>query len=629
MYCSRCGTQNDDSSKFCRSCGLDLGATPIQGERELSDLDLVRQELRDEYDIVEELGRGGMAIVFKARERQLDRDVAIKVLPFSLAFDKEFVERFQREARTSAKLEHPNIIPIYRVGKSGRVIYFVMKFLRGKPLSAILGARGSLAPAEIRQVLAQVARALAYAHKSGIVHRDIKPDNIMFDEHGQAVVTDFGIAKAASGAKLTGTGMSIGTPHYMSPEQARAQGLDGRSDIYSLGVVAYQCLTGGVPFDGEDSFSIGYKHIMEEVPTPALDTPERREVFDIIRKMMAKSPEDRFQSAEELVAVLEGAPGAISLTGAATRAIPSLARAANAPTTPLPRVTAAAVPTTPLPPVPAVADEKHSVAATVFLWLVIVGGIVGGGGFYAYKQGWLLASPPNLAMPPLHTDTSLLATGPKDSAAPRVDSTKPANPVVVPVSDTSHASSGLGAPSGPATPGKLTLQGVPAGARVFLNGQPMRGTKFDIPPGVYKLTVNAAGYDAFEQQVVMTPGGLSTVHVELAPADGGQAGGGPCDQYGPAYNQDNLCFDTRPVPLSSTVIPVPTDATIFPREAILLFHVSRAGETIETRIFARSNVETFNDQALDISKNLRWNPAQKNGEPVDAWVQWPFKAVRQ
>ncbi|HWZ29628.1 MAG TPA: protein kinase [Gemmatimonadales bacterium] len=331
MYCSRCGTQNEDNAKFCKSCGLDLTATTpvhaiVTGQQEVTEIDLVRDQLKEEYDILEELGRGGMAIVFKAREKQLERDVAIKVLPFSLAFDKEFVERFQREARTSAKLEHPGIIPIYRVGKSGRVIYFVMKFLRGKPLSSVLAQRGALPPADIRRILTEVGRSLGYAHKSDIVHRDIKPDNIMFDEHGQAVVTDFGIAKAASGGKLTGTGMAIGTPHYMSPEQARAQPLDGRSDIYSLGVVAYVCLTGAVPFDGEDSFSIGYKHIMEALPTPPLPSDEHRHIFEIVKKMMAKVPEERFQTAEQMVEAVEaGGYVATGISTAATRAMPSIA----------------------------------------------------------------------------------------------------------------------------------------------------------------------------------------------------------------------------------------------------------------------------------------------------------------
>src|SRR5436305_13262659 len=135
MCCSRCGTQNDDTSKFCRSCGLDLAATPIQTPQELTELELVREQLKDEYEILDELGRGGMAIVFKAREKQLERDVAIKVLPFSLAFDKEFVERFQREARTSANLEHRGMIPAYRVGQCARVLYCVLDFLPGKLLS--------------------------------------------------------------------------------------------------------------------------------------------------------------------------------------------------------------------------------------------------------------------------------------------------------------------------------------------------------------------------------------------------------------------------------------------------------------------------------------------------------------
>ena len=613
MYCSRCGTQNDDASRFCRSCGLDLAATPLSGEPEVSEIEMVRRELKGEYDVLEELGRGGMAIVYKARERQLERDVAIKVLPFSLAFDKEFVERFEREARTSAKLEHPNIIPIYRVGKSGRLTYFVMKYLRGQPLSAVLAARGSLAPGEIRQVLAQVARALAYAHKSGIVHRDIKPDNIMFDEHGLAVVTDFGIAKAATGGKLTGTGMSIGTPHYMSPEQARAQGLDGRSDIYSLGVVAYQCLTGSVPYDGDDSFSIGYKHIMEEMPTPLLNTVEQRDLLEVIRRMMAKAPEDRFQSAEDLGKVLDGAGGFanVTLASAPTRPIPSHpGHLVNQPTTPLPRATA-----TPR----RASKPKHSVAGTLFVWLLIVGTAVAGGGFYAYKQGWLLAS-----APPVRPDTLGL---PQGTLAQPTDSTNGADTAtaVIPRVDTSHAHM-----LPPGTPGRLTLLGMPQGARATINGQLVKGTQVDMPPGVHKLGVLAPGYEAFERQVVITPGQSSVVKVDMRPSGAGGSGGagnGPCDQYGPAYNQDNLCFDARPVPLASTLLPMPNDAPVIPREAILLFHVSRSGETMAVRLFVRSNVETFNDQALDIAKTLHWNPAQKNGEAVDAWVQWPFKPV--
>src|SRR5919108_3426936 len=311
MFCSRCGSEITGKSKFCPSCGLDLMATtPVHAiaTGALQETDLVREALAAEYEILEELGRGGMALVYRAKDRHLEREVAIKVLPFSLAFDSEFVERFQREARTAAQLEHPNIIPIYRVGRTGRVIYFVMKFLRGGALSTVLAERRKLRPPESSRLLIEGGSALGYAAQRGIVHRDIKPDNIMFDEFGQCVLTDFGIAKAASGQRLTGTGMSIGTPHYMSPEQARAQSIDGRSDIYSLGVVAYQALTGTVPYDGEDSFSIGYKHITEPVPVPQLITADERRLFEVIKRMMMKDPADRFQSCEELVASLQGQP---------------------------------------------------------------------------------------------------------------------------------------------------------------------------------------------------------------------------------------------------------------------------------------------------------------------------------
>ena len=342
MFCPRCASEVAEDKKLCPSCGMDISAiteiTKDKATEQPDELALVKDALGSEYEILGELGRGGMAVVYKALDKNLDRVVAVKVLPLSMAYDNEFVERFQREAKTAAKLEHPNVIPIYRVGKTGRIIYFVMKYLRGKSLGDIIDEKGPLAPSDIRRILAESADALGYAHENEVVHRDIKPDNIVFDEKGRAIVTDFGIAKAASGSKLTGTGMAIGTPYYMSPEQARAQKLDGRSDIYSLGVVAFQSLTGHVPFEGDDSFAVGIKHISQELPKPDLATEAQRDLFTIIEKMLAKAPEDRFQNTDELIKALKGGP-----TTAATQAMaasdPSFAPVrASTPTTPMPNM---------------------------------------------------------------------------------------------------------------------------------------------------------------------------------------------------------------------------------------------------------------------------------------------------
>jgi len=408
----------------------------------------------------------------------------------------------------------------------------------------------------------------------------------------------------------------------MSPEQAKAQALDGRSDIYSLGVVAYQCLTGAVPFDGEDSFSIGYKHIMEELPAPPLDNPEKRQLFEIIKKMMAKLPEQRFQNADELASILEGGRS-VSFSTDATMALPSMsgARLSSAPTTPLPRATgtrpggsAGSVP----PTLAGGREGKRSVAAGLVLWLVIVGAVLGGGGFYAYKQGLIFAAKPAVDSTAARDSAAAADSVARHDSTTRADSArrdtiKPPPRVVPNVP--------------PGTPGRLVLQGVPQGARVSVDGQPIRGTALDIPPGVHRLNVRAAGYQTFDRQVIISPGEASTVRVQLESSGDDQVG--PCDQFGPAYNQDNLCFDTRPVPLSPTLIPVGADAPIFPRQAILLIRVSRDGATVESRVYVPSNVETFNNEARDMARTLRWNPAQKNGEPVEAWVQWPFQPVRQ
>lgn len=273
---------------------------------EVTDVDLVRSGLDDEYEILDELGRGGMGIVYRARERQLEREVAIKVLPFTLAFDRELVERFLREARTAAALEHTNIVPIYRVGRRGDVIFFVMKLLRGQSVSDRLRAKGRLSAAETRQVLIETAAALGYAHRRGVVHRDVKPDNLRHDEDGRCVVTDFGIARSAGATRLTTTGMSVGTPKYMSPEQARAKDVDGRSDIYSLGIVGYECLSGSPPFDAGDALGTLMKHIQSPLPRPTLESDEDRALYTVIERMLEKHPEDRFRDGDELIAALGG-----------------------------------------------------------------------------------------------------------------------------------------------------------------------------------------------------------------------------------------------------------------------------------------------------------------------------------
>lgn len=282
-----------------------------------SDIDAIRAALEPEYEILEELGRGGMAVVYRARERELDREVAVKVLPTQFAFDEGFVERFQREGRIAAQLEHPHVVPIHRVGRNGHVVYLAMKLLRGQSLSDRIRDCGRLDASEVRRILLETSSALAYASKRGVVHRDIKPDNIMLDEDGRCIVTDFGIARSATESRLTATGMSVGTPRYMSPEQARAGALDGRSDIYSLGVVGYECLVGTTPFQGGDAFAILMAHINDPVPRPALRTADERDVYHVIERMLAKNPKDRFQSADEIVALLRTPGSATGTTHAA------------------------------------------------------------------------------------------------------------------------------------------------------------------------------------------------------------------------------------------------------------------------------------------------------------------------
>jgi tRNA A-37 threonylcarbamoyl transferase component Bud32 len=275
----------------------------------------VAQVLAPAYIVEGEVGRGGNGIVYRARDARLKRAVAVKVLPPELAYRSEIRTRFLQEAQTAAQLSHPNIVPIYTVDERDNLVYFVMAFIDGESLGAKLRATGPMAADASKRVLREVGQALAYAHARGVIHRDIKPDNILLSLDGRAMVTDFGIARAVDesstgGTRLTATGMAIGTPAYMSPEQcAGDRTIDGRSDLYSLGVVGYQMLSGLPPFTGSSTPALLIKQI-SEAPVPLL---ERRPDVppDLARSVMVllnKNPADRFADANAFVAALDGGP---------------------------------------------------------------------------------------------------------------------------------------------------------------------------------------------------------------------------------------------------------------------------------------------------------------------------------
>jgi hypothetical protein len=258
------------------------------------------------YEILEEIGRGGMGRVYKALQPSLNRVVAVKVLLPQLAADETFVTRFMREARSIATLEHPGIVTIYDVGESEGTYYFAMQLLDGKPLDDILDEGKPLPVEQAVNITRQMARALKYAHANGILHRDVKPGNIIVTESGGAVLTDFGIAQAASDTRLTKTGTSIGSPEYMAPEQIEGKPLDLRADLYSLGIVFFQMLTGEVPYKGDSAVSIVYQHVKAPVPSARELVPWIPESIDTIaRTMMAKDPDERYPSADALLAALD------------------------------------------------------------------------------------------------------------------------------------------------------------------------------------------------------------------------------------------------------------------------------------------------------------------------------------
>ena len=265
-------------------------------------MNIIGKTIANRYEIISKTGVGGMATVYKAKDTVLNRNVAVKVLKEEFITDEEFVKRFNSEAQAAASLSHPNIVSIYDVGNEDNIYYIVMELVRGKTLKQIITEEGALPWKWSVNIAMQIASALETAHKNNIVHRDIKPHNIIITEDGVAKVTDFGIAKAVSNSTITAFGTTIGSVHYFSPEQAKGGYTDAKSDIYSLGVVMYEMLTGKVPFDSDTSVSVALKH-MQETPVAPMDLNENipQAVNDIILKAMQKEPMARYQSATAML----------------------------------------------------------------------------------------------------------------------------------------------------------------------------------------------------------------------------------------------------------------------------------------------------------------------------------------
>ena len=360
-----------------------------------------RTIVNDRYEIGKRIGRGGMAEIFQARDILLDRPVAMKVLFPEFATDPAFVERFRREAQAAANLNHPNIVAVYDWGKVNNTYYIAMEYVNGRTLADILKQSGTLTPMQVCDVMSEVASALISAHQNGVIHRDIKPGNILVSTTGQVKVADFGIARAlGAGVEqgLTQTGAVMGTATYFSPEQAQGVSTDQRSDIYSLGVVMYEMLSGVPPFTGENAVAIAYKQVHERaMPLDQRLTSAPPEVAAIVAKCMEKSPDDRYSSAEEvrdeLRRFVEGMPVlAVSAKKEAERATQVLPQtdvnattvisAQDAATELLPKISPTATKQTNYPPY----DDKSPQRTAVFVFGALFAAIVLlAGGLFLYQ----------------------------------------------------------------------------------------------------------------------------------------------------------------------------------------------------------------------------------------------------
>ena len=480
VKCFGCGTQVPVTSRFCGNCGrlvVDPNTSTVvdQTAQEDSLLDRLRRVLAGDFEVESELARGGMGIVFRATDVQAKRPVALKVLSPELGLTVRAAERFKREGRMVAELEHPNIVPVYRVGQIGGILFIAMKFVEGRSLDEILDSQGPLPVPAIVLVLQAATRALLFAHERSIVHRDVKAANILLDRDGRVMVTDFGVALRASDVTLTADGAVIGTPGYMSPEQCAGQRATPQGDHYSLGMVAFQMLTGTLPFQADTLAGIMHHHFFTPLPDVGVtrdDIPS--ELARILARLTAKKPADRYSTTRDLLSELESLPLETAARREGEQLLKQLA-CGDA----VAAVTTRSLPALPDSPTLQFAQAARSMGWRLRAWAGVASavGVLG-------LAGWALLRPA-----PGAGNTSL------GGGIARQDSLRP--PVSAPVP---------ARPRPPAT-GLLRLLTSPSNAEILIDGR-ARGTGavLDLPlaPGSRRLQIRARGYITFDTTITIS-----------------------------------------------------------------------------------------------------------------------------
>jgi predicted Ser/Thr protein kinase len=450
----------------------------------------LRRELSSQYQVTDLLGRGGMSLVYLAQEVDLNRQVAIKILPLQFLHGPASAERFEREAKIAASLDHPHIVPIFRVGATSTFLWYTMKRIRGRSLEQVIMERGALPFPEVLGVVEQVGSALQYAHRHGVVHRDVKPANVMIEDSGWALVCDFGVARAFGSVSLTQTGASLGTPRYMSPEQFEGQPVDGRCDQYSLAILVWEALTGGVPFTGDSLGELIRKHLLEPPPQLSAVKPEIPEaVSAAVYRAMSKKPAERFPDVAAFVAALGG------------QAVPQIPAGFTGPTpvAKRPRILWDA-PDALTVRIPSVRRWRRLVTVSVIAAIALLGG----GAWVALRP----TSPANGATPPAPDTQRVVTAVPVDT--PVVRRATPPRP----------------RPSAPATAvarAKLSLSTRPPGT-FFLDDKPIRYTPIidlEIAPGRHRAQVKRDGFASFDTVFTAQPGQeIKWTRIALKPIGG-------------------------------------------------------------------------------------------------------------